>query len=162
MKILVLSDTHIPERAKCLPDVVCEELKKVDLVIHAGDFADISVVEVLKKHCAQVKCICGNMDPVEIKKKFPEKDIFELNGFKIGLIHGYGPPNKLLDMVTQTFKKDKLDLVIFGHSHFPYNNKENGTIYFNPGSATDEIFAPYKSFGIIDIDKEITCKIVKI
>ncbi len=162
MRILVLSDTHIPERAKSLPRLICDELKKVDLVIHAGDFVDIEVVDLLKKYCKNVKGVCGNMDQEEIRKKFPEKDIFEINNFKIGLIHGVGAPNKLLGIVSDIFKKDKLDLIIFGHSHSPYNSKEGNTIYFNPGSATDEIFAPYKSFGIIDIDKEIVCKIVKI
>jgi putative phosphoesterase len=62
----------------------------------------------------------------------------------------------------EAFKNDGVDIVIFGHSHQPFNQMVKGILFFNPGSPTDEIFAPYKSFGIIEINDTIEARIVKI
>jgi len=81
--------------------------------------------------------------------------------FKIGLIHGYGAPKDIINTVRKEF--DKVDVIVFGHSHKAINIKKDGIIFFNPGSPTDSIFAPYKSYGIIEVgDKTIEGKIVKI
>lgn len=162
MKILVLSDTHMPEKAKTLPEKILLELKKADLVVHAGDFVDLEVLDVIKKYCVNVKAVCGNMDSEQIRAKLPQKEIFSIGKFKIAVMHGYGPPNKLIEILLEAFKKDKPDLIIFGHSHFAWNQKQEDILFFNPGSPTDNIFAPYKSFGIIDIDEEINARIVKL
>lgn len=162
MKIGVISDTHIPEKASVLPAKLCAELEKCDMVIHAGDMVTMEVVQSLKKICPNFKAVCGNMDPAEVRKQFREKEIIRVGKFKIGISHGYGPPDKLLSLMKDFFKKDNVDLVIFGHSHNPTNEKDGKTIFFNPGSPTDEIFAPYKSFGIIEINGKIEARIVKL
>jgi predicted phosphodiesterase len=77
-------------------------------------------------------------------------------------MHGYGLPNKLIDLISQIFKKDNVDLVIFGHSHSAVNEKRGNTIYFNPGSPTDKIFALHNSYGIIEINDKIEAKIIKL
>jgi hypothetical protein len=162
MRIGVISDTHVPISSKDIPRKVLEEFKKADMVIHAGDLVELSVLEKLKEVCGNVKAVCGNMDSHEVKRILPEKDLFEIGNFKIGLIHGYGAPDKLVQRMNEVFKKDKVNLIIFGHSHSPLCIKENGIIFFNPGSPTDSVFAPYNSFGIIEINDKIEAKIIKL
>ncbi|MCU0651226.1 MAG: metallophosphoesterase [Candidatus Omnitrophica bacterium] len=162
IKIGVLSDSHIPDRAKELPAKLLEEFRNADMVIHAGDMVDPSVHKALLEVCKDVRAVSGNMDPSQIKDVFPVRQIIKAGKFTIGLVHGWGPPNRLLDVVKEEFKSEKPDIVIFGHSHQALNHKDGRTIYFNPGSPTDNVFAPYKSFGIIELDDTIKARIIKL
>jgi len=162
MRIGVIADTHIPDRAKVIPQQILESFKGVDMIIHAGDFVDLGVLDKLKAVCKNVRAVWGNMDPYEVKKELPEKEIIEIGNYKIGIIHGYGRPNKLIDLVTEIFKNDNVNLIIFGHSHSALNKKRGNIIYFNPGSPTDKIFALHNSYGIIEINDKIEAKIVRI
>ncbi|MBI4981675.1 MAG: metallophosphoesterase family protein [Candidatus Omnitrophica bacterium] len=162
MKIGVLSDTHIPDRAKSIPQEILDAFKNVDMIIHAGDFADLNILEKLKSTCSNVKAVAGNMDPAEIKEKLPEKEIFKIGKFKIAVAHGWGQPDKLPALLAEKFKDDDVDVIVFGHSHKAFNEKIGKILFFNPGSPTDNIFAPYKSYGIIEINDKITAKIIKL
>jgi putative phosphoesterase len=102
------------------------------------------------------------MDSEALKKKLPDKAVFSVAGIKIGLMHGYGAPDKLPEIAGRTFKNDKVQVVIFGHSHQPFNQTVNGVLYFNPGSPTDKVFAPFNSFGILEINGGIKAQIVKL
>lgn len=162
MKIGVIADTHIPDQAKDIPQQILDAFKGVDMVIHAGDLVDFSVLNKLKAVCKNVRAVWGNMDSYELRKKLPDKEIIELGNYKIGIIHGYGHPNKLIDLVTGVFKNDNVDLIIFGHSHSPLNEKRGNIIYFNPGSPTDKIFALHNSYGIIEINSKIEARIIRL
>ena len=162
MKIGVIADTHIPDRAKDIPQQILEAFKRVDMVIHAGDLVDMEVLDKLKAVCKNVRAVWGNMDPYEVKKELPEKEIIEIANHRIGIIHGYGLPSKLIDLVTEIFKKDNVDLIIFGHSHSAINEKRGNIIYFNPGSATDKVFSLHNSYGIIEVNDKIEAKVIKI
>jgi len=161
MKIIAISDTHMPETSNKLPDALVQELAKADLIIHAGDMTAFSVLEDLRRF-APVEAVVGNMDSHPVRKELPKKKILELEGFKIGLIHGEGPPYKLNDYIEDEFAGDKLDCIIHGHSHAPYAETRGDTIYMNPGSPTDKVFAAYNSYGVIDIGDKITAKIVRL
>ena len=162
MRIGVISDTHIPDRAKEIPQKILEEFKKAELIIHAGDLIDLSVLDKLKSICNNVKAVWGNMDPNEVRKSLPEKDIIEVGNYRIGLMHGYGPPHRLIDFLTLAFKNDNVDLIIFGHSHRGLNEKKVNILFFNPGSPTDKIFSPYNSYGIIEIGDKIEARLIRI
>lgn len=158
MKIGVVSDTHSKE----LPGAMLKDFARVDFIIHAGDFCEKADYDALAK-IKEVKGVYGNMDGVQIRKMFPRRQIIACESVRIGLFHGEGPPRTILDVVQSEFKNDKPDLVIFGHSHQPLNEKINGVLYFNPGSPNDTMFAPYRSYGLIEIaGKEITAKLIKI
>lgn len=162
MRIGVIGDTHIPERAKDIPQQVLEAFKGVDMIIHVGDLVNLDVLDKLKTACKNIKAVWGNMDPYEVRKKLPEKEIIRIGDYNIGIIHGYGHPNKLIELVTEIFKEEKVNLIIFGHSHYPINEKRGNILYFNPGTPTDTIFAPYNSYGIIEINEKIEAKIIKL
>ena len=162
MKIGVISDTHIPDRAKEIPQKILDEFKNVDMVIHAGDLADISVLDKLRKVCKNVTAVWGNMDPEEVKNSLPEKTILKIGKYRIGVIHGFGAPNKLIESLESIFKCDNVNIIIFGHAHYSVNEERNGILFFNPGTPTDKVFSQYNSYGIIEINDKIDAKIIKI
>ena len=147
MKIGVLSDTHIPHRAKKIPGKIIELFSDVDLILHAGDLVDRTVIEELEI-IAKVEAVKGNMD--EASSPYPIKKVLNVEKVKIGLIHGYGSPFGIRDRIRKEF--DELDIIVYGHSHKPYNKIEQGVLFFNPGTPTDKIFALYNSVGILDIN----------
>lgn len=160
MRIGVISDTHIPKTANDLPKAVYDAFEKVDMIIHAGDFADLTVLENLRK-IAPVKAVYGNMDAQEIVRALNKKEIIQVGKLKIGLIHGWGPPKGLLKLVAGEFDKN-IDAIIFGHSHAALNERIGSTLFFNPGSPTDKIFAAFSSYGIIEVNTKIKGEIIKI
>lgn len=161
MKVVVLSDTHIPYAAEDLPKPIYKELESADAVIHAGDFVEGALLEKLNK-ITKTYAVRGNMDSAQIRQSLKEKLIIELGGFRIGLIHGIGSPASLLDFVRNAFEGEKVDAVVFGHSHYPVNEKKEGILFFNPGSSTDKVFASYRSFGILEIGDDIKGRIVRL
>src|SRR5262245_57145844 len=108
MKIGVVSDTH----SLALPRQLTEELKKVDLIIHAGDFCSLKDVEALKK-IKELKAVFGNMDDYQIRQKFPEKQIIDCDGVKVGVTHGRGSPGQVLDSAKEMFEDEEVDVIIF-------------------------------------------------
>ena len=162
MRIGVISDTHIPDRAKEIPQKILDDFKKVDMIIHAGDLVDLDVLEKLRSVCRNVKAVWGNMDPDDVRKKIPEKEVMSVGKYKIGLMHGYGSPSGLIEKLTAVFKDEGVDIIIFGHAHYSVNEKIGGILFFNPGSATDKVFASYNSYGIIEINGGIKAEVVKI
>lgn len=158
-RIAVISDTHIPKAAQDLPESVYNELENVDLILHAGDLVEMAVLQKLQ-NIAPTRAVQGNMDMDEVKAALPEKDIIEVEKFKIGLIHGYGSPGRLVTTVSNEFKN--VDVIVFGHSHSPFSERVKNTLFFNPGSPTDKIFAPYNSFGILEVGEEIKGRIIRL
>jgi hypothetical protein len=101
------------------------------------------------------------MDPPEIKMILPDKRILHLGGFSIGVIHGWGSPKGLEERVFSSFDGEKLDAIIYGHSHIPANYVNSNILFFNPGSPTDTRFAKSNSIGILTLDTKISGEIIK-
>jgi len=163
MKIGVISDTHIPDKCEHIPEAVLKAFKHVDMIVHAGDMVDLGALDELKSACPKVVAVAGNMDSQTIMKKFPVKQVLEISGCKVGLMHGSGAPLNLIKVLKTAFKNEHPDVIIFGHSHKPMNEVIDGILFFNPGSATD--FSPgCASYGIIEINDglAINAKIIKI
>ena len=158
MKIGVVSDTHSFQ----VPPEVINALNKTDLIIHAGDFCTPEDVETFSR-LQDFKGVYGNMDGADVRRLLPRREILEIEGVTIGIFHGEGPKEGTLDAVQKEFQNQKLDAVVFGHSHQPFNQLIGDTLYFNPGSPNDDISAPYCSYGILEISAAgIAGKIVKV
>jgi putative phosphoesterase len=152
MKIVVLADTHISDPLVKFPRQLIDAFKDCDMIVHAGDLTEAPVLDAIRL-ISEVKAVAGNMDSIELKKMLPEKIVFKAGKITIGVTHGKGTPNGILKNVSGAFKS-KPDVIIFGHSHIPFSEKIGGSLYFNPGSLNDRVFAPYRSFGILDIRGE--------
>jgi putative phosphoesterase len=151
MKIAVISDTHTVS-LQHFPDPLLKVLKQADLIIHAGDFTH---PDVLRELCGmgEVKAVYGNNDFKQLRGLLGATETFSVNGKRIGLIHGWGQPWGLEDRIRKRF--GSIDLIIYGHSHRPYNDVIGGVHFFNPGVASE-------TYGILEIDDEIHATIVKI
>nr|MBP7216039.1 4-alpha-glucanotransferase [Candidatus Omnitrophota bacterium] len=162
IQVLVLADTHITH-AKELPAIIEQEARASDYCIHAGDFISFAIFEQLSG-CVKTFGVQGNVDGEDVVTRLPLKQVIHINDVAIGLIHGRGAPKDCIPYAQEEFKKELsgLDMIIFGHSHQPQDIELEGTIYFNPGSPTDTRFAPFRSYGVIEIDgRNITRRIVK-
>ena len=132
------------------------------MILHAGDLVELSIMDALKTVCSDVRAVWGNMDPPNVRKKLPQKQIIAVGKYSIGLTHGDGSPAFLINTINDIFKGDKVDMIVFGHSHSPINEKRGQILYFNPGSLTDTVFSSFNSYGVIEINDEIKSRIIKL
>lgn len=154
-EIAVLSDTHISEPDANLKSIFKEGgvFNKVEIVIHAGDFTTIDIVDFIEENSPKFYGVQGNMDDHDIRERLPAKKIIEVEGIRLGLTHGWGPPQDLRERVYEYFNDPSLDCIIFGHSHEPNNSYIGNTLMFNPGSFKESFFSPGKTAGKLIIEK---------
>ncbi len=151
----VISDTHLYRSP--LPPRILEVMRGAELILHAGDIVEMAVLEELEG-IAPVTAVAGNMDHGDLKELLPGKRVVEVAGKRIGLIHGSGPPAQITGRLRGEF--EEVDAIVFGHTHQAYNRVEGGVYFFNPGSPTDVMFAPYRSVGFLEVGEEIRGRIV--
>jgi uncharacterized protein len=159
MKIGVLSDTHVPTAKPALPSRIFDLFAGVDLILHAGDIVQLSVLEELRA-IAPVEAVAGNMDDAEAQARLPRKKILALGRFRAGLTHGKYKIDVQRQMIRQEF--DDVDLIVYGHSHAPFWGCEQGVHFLNPGSPTDTRYAPFNSVAILHVGDELKAEIIRI
>ncbi|GAB6267389.1 MAG: metallophosphoesterase family protein [Smithella sp.] len=158
IKIGVISDTHLTDYDEKMRRCVVDHFNDVDMILHAGDLVDLRVLEIFEGK--KIKAVCGNMDNVFVKEKFPEHLLFEIKGFNFLLIHGWGSPLDIEEKISARFKN--VDCIIYGHTHKPANHKQGSVLFFNPGSAADRSMGSSRTMGILEIDKDIEGRIINI
>lgn len=158
MKIGVISDTHIKNPDRLLPNEVFMAFEGVDLILHAGD---ILIEEVLLQleAIAPVQAVAGNNDSYEIYQKHGMRKLITVGDKKIGMTHGMSRGKTYMSAYGE-FIEDDVDCIVYGHSHIPHNEVINGILFFNPGSATQRRFQPRHSVGILHIDQKIVGEII--
>ena len=162
MKVGVVSDTHIPQAARHLPAKLLRGLAGVDMILHAGDLVTTKVIETLDR-IAPTYAVHGNMDRREVRAVLPRTRIVTAGEWRIGLVHGHGGPAMFADRMEAVFGEigeKNVDVVVFGHTHSPCEDWRDEVLRFNPGSATDRRFTPYRSYGILTLGETIECEIV--
>jgi putative phosphoesterase len=163
IRIGVISDTHIfaiDDEAEALLTFLSKAFLECDLIFHAGDIVSTEFVDELSK-ILPVEAVSGNMDPGVTRAKFPPKKIIEIEGKMVGLIHGTGPPQDIRSRLYVAFTI-KPDIIVYGHTHEPFEGYENGIFYLNPGSPNDRRFALINSYAILTIERrKVQSKIVK-
>lgn len=159
MKIVVLSDTHIPKKAKGLPEALTPDLESADLILHAGDWQDLEVFSMLAAF-SKVEGVHGNVDGPEVKNLFPEKKIIQAGKFRIGLVHGHGKGKTTERRAIEAFKGEEVDCIIFGHSHIPMQKYMDGILLLNPGSPTDKRRQKQFSYAVLEVGAELAARIV--
>jgi uncharacterized protein len=154
MKIVVLSDTHMPKKALNLPDMLIRDLKNAEYIIHAGDWQTVELYDELKKY-AEVIGVTGNVDSPELHRFLNCKEVFNTGDYKIGIVHGHGKGKTTEKRAVNAFLTEKVDCIIFGHSHIPVVKEDRGMILFNPGSPTDKRRQRDFSYGILTVEEKI-------
>jgi putative phosphoesterase len=159
VKIGVIADTHVPVIMRALPPAVYDIFRGVDLILHAGDIVELSVLEDLRA-IAPVEAVAGNMDDSEVHGKLPYKKIIQIGKYAAGLIHGKYKIDIQKEMIRKEF--EKVDLIVYGHSHTPFWGKIDDVYFLNPGSPTDKRYAPYNSVAVLEVGEELRAEIIKI
>jgi putative phosphoesterase len=149
-KIGVISDTHIPHFKK-LPQAVWKHFAGVELVIHAGDLSILSVLAELET-IAPVVAVQGNIEYEEVMLKLPIKREVIVGHCRIGIVHILGESSNRVKLARLEFPDARV--VVYGHSHIPYNQEHDGQLLFNPGSATDRRRQPRCSIGMLHVNDE--------
>jgi len=162
MKICVISDTHANRMAD-LPPTLVSIIKDSDAIIHLGDFNKIELVHELKQF-GKLYGVSGNHDCITIKQTLPETDILEIDGKRLGLIHGNGSSRKsvLQGGLLARFKGQKLDALLYGHTHITQNIVIDDTLFFNPGSVAGRFPAYRSSYGILHVNGTIEAEVMSL
>ena len=135
-RLLLISDTHVPARARRLPDAVWRAVDGADLVIHAGDWVDVATLDALDERAARLVGVAGNNDGAELHARLGEFARVELDGLCVGVVHETGPATGREARLDAAY--DALDVLVFGHSHIPWDTvTPRGIRLLNPGSPTD-------------------------
>jgi putative phosphoesterase len=146
VRAAIIADTHLPRGRRALPAGCIERLRSVDLIIHAGDFTAMSVLEQLREY-GELIAVHGNVDDPDLQAELPAQTELELGGLRIGVIHDAGRRAARLQRLRARFPA--ADAVVFGHSHLPLREvAADGFQIFNPGSPTDRRRAPRHTMGI--------------
>ncbi len=152
-RVAVLSDSHVGQRISVYPDDFLARLKDFDLIIHAGDHSNAASYTALKT-AGEVVAVFGNMDEVELSSILPARTIREIEGVRVGVMHGWGPPAGLEAKVRDEFdgQNTSVDVIVFGHSHKPTDEIIRGVRMLNPGSLSGNISDGEGSWGVLTID----------
>lgn len=145
----VIADTHVPRRAKELPQVLVTHLECADLILHAGDLMDPALLDHLATY-APVRAVRGNLDPLEAE--LPETLEFDFGGVRVAMIHDSGPRKGRRARMRRRFPEARV--VVFGHSHIPWLEDEDGLLLLNPGSPTDKRRQPEYTFALLHVEDE--------
>lgn len=160
MLIGLISDTHIPDRMKELPEKVFEAFKDVEMILHAGDVTSQEVIEKLEE-IAPVTAIQGNTDRI-VGLNLPKTAVVEAEELKIGVIHGEVYPRADTQQLHYLAKQLDVDILVSGHSHQPKVEKVGDVLLINPGSPTVPRLAD-RTVMILEINKkEVDVELVKV
>ncbi|WP_406193538.1 MULTISPECIES: metallophosphoesterase family protein [unclassified Streptomyces] len=145
MRLLLMSDTHLPKRAKALPEPLLAELPRADVVFHAGDWVDSATLDLLESRSARLIGVHGNNDGPDLRARLPEVAYVDLGGLRFGVVHETGPAQGREARCAARFPD--LDVLVFGHSHIPWDTTApTGLRLLNPGSPTDRRRQPHCTY----------------
>lgn len=154
-RLLLLADTHVPARARDLPPQVWAEVDRADVVVHAGDWTDVGLVERLTarlaaRGAAMLGCF-GNNDGPAVRARLPEVGRAEIDGLRIAVVHETGQATGRERRMDTAFPD--VDVLVFGHSHVPWDTvTPAGMRLLNPGSSTDRRRQPACTYAVAVAD----------
>ncbi|MET7283785.1 metallophosphoesterase [Kribbella sp. NPDC005582] len=145
MRLVLMSDTHLPVRAKRLPDAVWAAVESADVVIHAGDWVSVEWLDELEARSDRLIGCWGNNDGPELRARLPEVARVTLDGLEVAVVHETGASKGREERCEKAYPG--VDLLVFGHSHIPWDTTTPGGLrLLNPGSPTDRRRQPYCTF----------------
>lgn len=159
--VAILSDTHMPRGARCLPDACVEHVRRADLLLHAGDLVDLATLHLLRAIGPPLLAVHGNVDVAAVRAQLPGDLVHDIGGVRFAMVHDAGPAGGRLARMRRRFPD--ADVVVFGHSHLPLHERENGFQLFNPGSPTERRRAPTHTMGLATVaDAAVTLELLEV
>jgi putative phosphoesterase len=144
-RLVIVADTHVPQRARGLPAEVWEAIVVADVVIHAGDWVDVALLDEFEARARRLVGVYGNNDGPELRARLPEVARANIAGVRMAVIHETGAAKGREDRCAARFPDD--DVLVFGHSHIPWDTTTStGLRLLNPGSPTDRRREPHCTY----------------
>lgn len=141
MRVLLIADTHVPKRARDLPAQVWDEVATADVVVHAGDWVTVELLDELEVRSARLVACWGNNDGPELRRRLPERADADLAGVRFTVVHETGAKAGREARMSRLYPDT--DVLVFGHSHIPWDTTTpTGLRLLNPGSPTDRRSQP--------------------
>ncbi|GAB7048230.1 metallophosphoesterase family protein [Catenuloplanes indicus] len=151
MRLVLLADTHVPKRAKDLPPEVWAAVDAADVVLHAGDWVDVPLLNALEGRSRRLIACYGNNDGAALRARLPEVARAELDGVRFAVVHETGDAKGREARCAAAYPD--VDVLVFGHSHIPWDTTAPGGLrLLNPGSPTDRRRQPFRTFMTAVID----------
>ncbi len=145
MRLLIVADTHVPTRARGLPAQVWAEVDAADVVLHAGDWMDVALLDALEERARRVVGVWGNNDGPELRARLPEVARVSLEGVRFAVVHETGQARGREERCARAYPDT--DVLVFGHSHIPWDTvAPSGLRLLNPGSPTDRRRQPHGTY----------------
>ncbi len=145
VRLLLTSDTHVPARARDLPAPLWRAVADADVVVHAGDWVDVTLLDALAARATRLVAVVGNNDGPKLRARLPEVARVELAGLRLAVVHDTGPAAGREARCAARFPD--VDVLVFGHSHIPWDSTAaTGLRLLNPGSPTDRRRAPSHTY----------------
>jgi putative phosphoesterase len=136
VRLLLLADTHVPKRAADLPAEVWSAVDEADVVLHAGDWVDVALLDALEARAQRLVGVHGNNDGPPLRARLPEVARVELGGVRFAVVHETGDAARREARCSAAYPD--VDVLVFGHSHIPWDTTTaTGLRLLNPGSPTD-------------------------
>lgn len=131
-----MADTHVPRRARDLPAQLWREIEEADVVVHAGDWVCVELLDAVLARTRRLIGVVGNNDGPSLRTRLPEVATAELSGVRLVVVHETGAARGREQRCAARFPD--ANVVVFGHSHIPWNTvTRTGLRLLNPGSPTD-------------------------
>jgi uncharacterized protein len=151
VRVLLLADTHVPRRAKDLPAEVWRGVESADVVVHAGDWVDVGLLDSLEARSGRLVGVYGNNDGPELRARLPEVARETIGGVRFGVVHETGAATGRERRCEEAY--GELDVLVFGHSHIPWDTvTPRGLRLLNPGSPTDRRRQPHCTYLTLTAD----------
>ncbi|MCV7410153.1 phosphodiesterase [Mycobacterium florentinum] len=151
MRLLLIADTHVPKRARDLPAKVWDEVARADVVIHAGDWIAVELLDQLESRAARLVACWGNNDGPQLRARLPERADVTLAGVHFTVVHETGASSGREARMSRLYPDS--DVLVFGHSHIPWDTTTTtGLRLLNPGSPTDRRRQPFCSYMTTSVD----------
>ncbi|MFV2113066.1 metallophosphoesterase family protein [Micromonospora sp. LOL_025] len=145
MRLVIIADTHVPKRARDLPEPLWAAVDAADIVLHAGDWVDESLLDALAARARRLVGVYGNNDGPALRARLPEVARVDLDGLRVAVVHETGPKAGRESRCAARFPDT--DVLVFGHSHIPWDTVAPGGLrLLNPGSPTDRRAQPHATY----------------
>jgi uncharacterized protein len=139
----------MPRGTRRLPGECLRRLEAADLILHAGDFVRLGVLEGMRQ-LAPVEGVVGNMDEAALRGHLPERRVVAVEDVRIGMVHVPGPAAGRAERLAALFPG--CDAVVYGHTHVPKVGRVGEMWILNPGSPTERRGAPAHSMLMLEVD----------
>ena len=151
MKLVLLADTHVPKRARDLPAQLWAAIESADVVVHAGDWVDVGLLDAIERRARRLVGVVGNNDGPDLCARLPETARVDLDGLRVTVVHETGGRQNRERRMDALYAADT-DVLVFGHSHIPWDTHTPGGMrLLNPGSPTDRRRQPVATYMTAEI-----------